>query len=53
MYNTWQRERERDLVNIEVCSAMAASFSIFQPYRGDPSLFETGAVMTYTGNFQT
>jgi len=61
--------RERDVVNKEVpsnyfifffkslytslCGAMAASFFIFQPYRGDPSLFEKEVVMTYTGNFQT
>jgi hypothetical protein len=61
-------ERE-DLVNKEVpsncfvfffkslytslCGAMTVSFSIFQPYRGDPSSFEKEVVMTYTGNFRT
>jgi hypothetical protein len=36
-----------------LCSVMTASFSIFQPYRGDPSPFEEEGVTTYTGNFQT
>jgi hypothetical protein len=36
-----------------LCGAMTATFSIFQPYRGDPTPFEKEAVMTYTGNFQT
>jgi len=60
---------KKDLVNKEVpsnclvffykslytslCGAMTASFSIFQPYRGDSSPFEKGVVTTYTGNFQT